>query len=189
MRTRRHRHQILEPSGLTIGVKYAFVTAYPDNPNSPWATTRVLADVISDTLQQASRRGWDLAKFRSPYAGGFSEAIPLDSLLLLNAHVGEDAVTLHEDGWSEHSDTGHIPTLTYWSAAKRMWCGWDHVITYLGSPEPVNDKHYYKPHYCIVVPEDRWLADPQLRAVESAADFEQKMRARMHEAMRTRHGF
>jgi len=192
----------MDASELTLGARYAFVSAWPKDSMYPdgnvHASIRIMAGVVSNTVKQAASRGWDITKFRKTTGGGFSESIPLETLLDDNfgPRAGAEIVTVHQDGWSETGDKGDRPTLTYWTAGREkksiFWRGWDHVITYLGSPEPVSS--HSPGHHCIVVPEDRWLADPMLHVLadpglrtpddDSPADFERRMRAKRDKAMR-----
>lgn len=196
-RKRRHPHQILDACGLAVGARYAFVSAYPprtgETVDSIHTCVRVMGGVVPNTVAQAERRGWDLTTFRDKSSrGGFSEKIPLYALLDIDSPPTDaEIVTVHPDGWGEEGDKGADPTLTYWAASADggtiLWRGWDRVGSYFGYPKPcIGD------HHLIVVPEDRWRADPKLYAVDwrepelhdaSPADFDRIMRRKRDEAM------
>ncbi len=197
MRKRRHPHQVMDVTELTIGARYAFVSSYRGITYQDIdVTMRLMVGVMSNTAKQASQRGSDLMKFQNPGQRGFFGTLPLEALLNddFGPHAGAEIVTVHQDGWNERGDRGDQPTLTYWAEIGHMWRGWDHVSTYFGPLEPKPKSTHDIHNHCIVVPEDRWLADPRLHAaVEpddvSPADFEQRMRSKRDKAMRRLLGY
>ncbi len=183
MRKRRHPHQVMGVADLAAGGVYAFVTSWGGQSDT-YCTMRVVGAVLPDTMGLAKRRGVDPSVLRCDEGGPtiYQKKLPLATLLDDIPRVGAEILTVHMDGWSEMGDTADHPTLSYWQEGDHAWRGWDKAITYLGPSEP--QPRDGAERHCIVVPDDRWLADPVIHMGvadpdgETAAEFERRMRAK-----------
>lgn len=188
----RHPHQMEDVSDLTVGDRYAFVSASLDAEGTCVGidvNMRVIAGVMSDTVERAAAGGhrrarWDLTRYR--LAGKLSE-VPISALLDDNAlnHVTDTMLaTVHLDGWSGAMDKGQFRTLAYWTK-QRMWSDWDYAATFFNCHiERAGLCKPCKPH--VVVPEDLWLADPRIHGAcdESSAAIKRSVQTRTDENLR-----
>lgn len=185
-----HPYQVMDASNLSVGAKYAFVAVERYQPME--CLVRVMAGEVDDTIGLALSRGWDiltraLAGIKNPLAALLDDFRAFDT---------GDAVTVHSDGWRGCETKLSTPTLVYWFDGNQV--SWDPLHTFLGS-QPQESL------FRAVVPEEHWLADPNLYArvawrgakqscagpaeIESPMEFERRMRAKLNKAMRERHGF
>lgn len=191
MRKVRHPHQILEASEMDAGQLYAFVHACESGRHS--VSHYTMGGVVADSPAAARRLGHDLDR---GYLLGSTEE-PQVEMLVAAAPAGP-VVTVHMDGWfAGCSAPASVATLVYWRESPTRRTDWDTLLTYLGPPaETYDDQHF------LVAPAREWEADPRLhsanwdnpdivveRAVESAAGWERRMRARAHAAMARMLGF
>jgi len=183
-RRRRHPHQAMDAAGLAPGARYMFVTDHAASARCRAYTEAGLKTMAGVVPNAGANLLWN--------AGAKGEKALARMLNVSCLADGEEAVTVHPDGWNG----GRLPaaaSLAYWT--RDGFRSWDFLHTFLysaGGEEPLGDCH------CIVVPERRWLADPRLHVTdwgaegggaptspaESAAGFEQRMRAKRDEAMR-----
>ena len=182
MHKRRHPHQVADVSDLTVGDRYAFVSSYLNAGGACVGidgNIRVIAGVMSDTVERAAAKRCDLTRYR--LAGKLSE-VPISALLDDNAlnHVTDTMfVTVHLDGWSGAANKGQWRTLAYWTK-QRMWSDWDYAAVYFN----VHIEHLNRCN--IVVPEDLWLADPRIHGAcdESPTDIERSVQTRTDDNLR-----
>ena len=204
MRKRKHPYQIMDISQLTVGARYAFVSAYANG--DIYARVMVMAGVMSNTIARARRTGWNLVQLRldgtmissnipmsalNPISGS-SRLDDLSHVTFSNVHQ-DGFVTVHQDGWNDTHDNEDRPTLAYWTA-QRIWRGWDYANSCLSCSGP--EKIITSEHDLIVVLEGFWLADPRIHAAcdeaacdESPTDTEQSMRAKMDDNLRHAFGY
>lgn len=209
MHERKHPYQVMVISQLAVGDRYAFVSArpstdgtYPDEEVN--VSIKVMAGVMSDTIDRGLQTGWDLAGLRLD-GTMISSVIPISAVLGVRfgdvlgriqfGNVHRDGfVTVHQDGWNDTYDKNDHPTLAYWTA-QRIWRGWDYVGSYLDCPafNCSGSKHTIT-HKCVrvVVPEDRWFADPRIHAVcddATDSDIERSVQTRTDNNLRHVFGY
>lgn len=189
----RHPYQILDISELVIGREYYFISIsqWTNFVGAPLA----FGGVIDDSWLTANKRGYDLDNVPS-------DQMSLDMFLDLSLIIHKNMFTIHNDGLC-HGPAIHVkqnyPILQYW---RKNRDGWDNLSTYFGDQEPGGPRH------TIAVPRIHWEKDSKMHIVdwenpddtierigseivgnENVADWEQRMKAKKHDAMRKMLGF
>lgn len=146
LREQIHPYQVMDVSEMAIGSRYVFVLALCSGSYRIRTITFagiVTADGCETTLLWGQRLG---PSGNHPFVAA-------------NLMGRNTAVAVHMDGWAGMRPS--VPSMTYWTGDGQYY-GWDKLASYTGRD---NDDLYDDgdDHRFAIVPENRWLADPNLR--------------------------
>ena len=192
----RHPHQILYISELIVGNNYYFIIK---NKIEMIARPHTFVGVIQDSYVTASKNGYNLNTIPKSLIACemFVNSTMIDTTWIIRNKPKLDMFTIHQDGWMPLNQRFDDSTLVYWGKDGE---GWDYVNTFCGNTEFKGATHH------IVVPQKDWNDDPRVHILdwenpnhitkrvnisitESPVDWERRMKAKKHEAMRKVLGF